>query len=170
MTSKMPQTLQEKIQTAQDLKTKGNELFKQNEYKKAITYYKQVFLYINGLNSNLGSVLSNTSTKEDPEISKLRTAVNMNISFCYYKIENFAKSFEHIQKCLMIEPENVKARYKRGQLYLMKGDLDNAKSDLEFVYSKNPNDQALLFDLQVLKEKYQEHEKKEKKIYQNMFK
>lgn len=168
--SKMPQTTEEKIKVAQELKTKGNELFKQGEFKKAISFYKQVFLYINGLNSTLGSILSQQQSKEDPEVAKLRAQVNMNISFCYYKTQNYVKSFEHIQKCVQIEPENLKARYKRGQLYLMKGDLDNAKIDLEFVYSKNPNDEALIFDLKTLNEKYIEHEKKEKKIFQNMFK
>ena len=167
---KIPQTTEDKIEVATQLKNEGNDHFKKQDYKKAINTYKKVFLYINGLNSNLSSVMGGDTTKKElPEVEKLRVVVNMNISFCYFKLENIPKAYEHIQKTCQIEPENMKARYRRGQIQMMRGDLDNAKVDLEAAQKAFPNDSAIQNDLKVLQGKFVQFEKKEKQMFKKMF-
>jgi tetratricopeptide (TPR) repeat protein len=127
MTTKMPQTLEEKIEISNELKKQGNEFLKLGEYKKACHTYKKVFLYINGINSSIGDIFSGNqngpkSTKEksanEIEIETIRLSINLNLSLCYIKMKNYQRAMEHVQAALKIEPENMKGVFRRGQCYL----------------------------------------------------
>lgn len=121
---KMPQTVEEKIKISLELKQKGNDFIKIGEYKKACHLYNKIFLYINGLNSNVGDVLSGGNQTKKPknqqeiEIQQLRISVHLNLSLCYLKLQNYKRSLDNVQKVLQLDPDNKKAIFRRGQSYL----------------------------------------------------
>lgn len=93
----------------------------------------------------------------------------MNLSTCYAKLGNATKALENAQKALAIDNTNTKALFRRGQAYLALGDIDRAQEDLQKVKEKLPNDSAVKAEMEKLRKKIQEHQKKEKKIFTKMF-
>jgi peptidyl-prolyl isomerase D len=152
----MPQTLEDKIKVSE-------------EYKKAIGTYKRVFLYIDGLNQSLGSIMGGKSKEEIPSVAKLRASVNMNISFCYFKLGDLAKSLHHIKITCGIEKENAKANFRRGQVYLALNDIDNAKLDFDIARKAFPQDSAIQDEYKILEQKFAQYAQKEKVMYKKMF-
>eukprot|EP01080_Neovahlkampfia_damariscottae_P010893 gene10893-3597_t len=176
-TQKMPQTIKEKIEISLDLKKQGNEFLKQGEYKRACHLYNKIFLYINGLNTNVTDVLSggqNGNSKkvkspQDIEIQELRVSVHMNLSLCYLKLNNYQKSLDNVQKALHINPDNVKGIFRRGQSYLGLNDLDRAKVDLLKARETYPNDSQIKKEIERLNLKFKQSEQKEKNMMKKMF-
>jgi Flp pilus assembly protein TadD len=49
----------------------------------------------------------------------------------------------HVHQVLKIEPENIKALYRRGKSYLEENDLDNAERDLNLALKIDKNDKDI---------------------------
>ena len=91
-------------------------------------------------------------------------ATRLNLSACYIKIGKIRKALENAQKALDIDNTNIKALFRRGQAYLALGDIDRAREDLTKVHEKLPNDSAVKAEMEKLRKKTQEQQKKEKKL------
>jgi tetratricopeptide (TPR) repeat protein len=178
-TPSVPQTVEEKIQHAQQLKEQGNEHFKKGETKKAIRSYKHIFLYVTGLGNNPLEVLSNqqtsmssSSNKDASPIAQLQLTANLNLAACYLKISppNYRRAKEYADKVLKSDSENVKAIFRRAQASLGLQDIDNARIDLEKAQKLAPEDALIKKELKRLEQMEVQHKQKEKKLYQHMFK
>jgi len=74
-----------------------------------------------------------------------------------------------IFQVLDIDPNNVKALFRRGKAYLAQQDLDKAEADLTKASNAAPDDKAILKELSALKLKGKQQEKKQQKFYSGMF-
>jgi tetratricopeptide (TPR) repeat protein len=191
---KTPQTIEEKIKIAIELKEEGNKYFKENQLKKALYSYKKVnkikfkktkiFLYLNGLNSSLSDILSRGNskkekTKEEIEIDEIRLIAYLNISAVYIKLNEYKKAKENVYKALQFDENNIKGKniielkkgiFRRGQCRMELGELDLAESDFNYVIEKNPDDSLVKKEIEILKKKMILRDKKEKTLFTNMFK
>ena len=135
--NELPTAEKDKIATA--LKDKGNELFRNKDFEKALTYY----------NSAL-------ELKKDPVFYS-------NISACYVSLNQLDKVIEMSSKALELKPDYSKALLRRASAYESLERYDDAMFDLsvlslnndfsgasiEPMLERNLNKQAL----KVLKEK-----------------
>jgi tetratricopeptide (TPR) repeat protein len=139
------ESIDSKLATAQALKAEGNELFKQQKYRKAIVKYATVISYVKGLpgskrglsgmaelaSSQDGAGLKVTAEQEVAACELEATAL-LNMATCHLKLMNASQAVEFAVKALTIKPDNNwKAHLRRGEGLLMKGDCDGAKIALQ---------------------------------------
>lgn len=72
-------------------------------------------------------------------------------------------------EALSLDPQNVKALYRRGQAHLTLGEIEKALEDFEHVHQIEPENKAAINQIAVCKQKIKQYQNEEKKRYQNMF-
>lgn len=88
---------------------------------------------------------------------------------CHLKLGNVEKARDNCTKALAIDPTNEKALFRRGKCYSQLGALDEAKTDLEQVLSRSPDNRDALREMQTLKRHFASHKKKEQKRFAGFF-
>lgn len=68
-----------------------------------------------------------------------------------------------------METTNIKALYRRVQAYIELLDLDYAETDIKKALDLDPNNKEVKLEYKRLKQKQAEQNKKEAKLYGNMF-
>jgi tetratricopeptide (TPR) repeat protein len=116
-------TIESKLNKAEQYKLEGNEHFKNQKFKKAISSYGKVLAYTKGLPgstrglSGVSEMASQscreTSITEEEESRSIliETTVQTNLSVCYLKLDNGIKSLEHSKKALELNPKSWKGIY-----------------------------------------------------------
>jgi tetratricopeptide (TPR) repeat protein len=94
--------------------SKGNELFEQGEYEKAIENYNKALLL-------------------NPAFSECY----FNKGLCYYNLKNFDQSIAEYTKALEFDPQNPIIYNNRGDAYYRKQDFQNAILDYDKAISLN---------------------------------
>ncbi|XP_074662560.1 serine/threonine-protein phosphatase 5-like [Tubulanus polymorphus] len=102
---------------ASEFKEKANELFKKQDYDKAIDFYTNAI-----------------------EIDATEAAYFSNRSFAYLKIECFGYALQDANSALEIDPKYVKAYYRRASANMALGKFKLALKDFESVTKCRPND------------------------------
>lgn len=72
-------------------------------------------------------------------------------------------------EALSLDPNNVKALYRRGQAHLTLGEVDKALVDFEHVHQLDPENKAAQNQIAVCKQKIKQYHQEEKARYKNMF-
>jgi len=72
-------------------------------------------------------------------------------------------------KVLELESTSIKALYRRVQAYIELLDLDYAETDIKKALDLDPNNKEVKVEYKRLKQKQAEQNKKEAKLYGNMF-
>ncbi|CAD8199175.1 unnamed protein product [Paramecium pentaurelia] len=128
------QTIQEKIQMAQKYKEEGNIHFKNQDWKKALTCYHKVFLYINGLISKedeLAQYSQNqlVNQEESNIIQQLKCQTYGNMAQVYIKQQKYEKGMEAAQNSLKI-CNNIKVLFRLAICNIELNNLEQAREQL----------------------------------------
>lgn len=152
---------EEKVANAAKKKEQGNVLFKAGKYARAAKKYSKALKLIE----------FDTSFKdEEKKASKaLKVSCQLNEAACQLKLNDFPLAARLASKALELEPSNVKALYRRAQAYMGTQDLDLAEWDVKKALDLEPDNRDLKLEYRTLKKKIAEQDKKEKKIYGNLF-
>ncbi len=70
---------------------------------------------------------------------------------------------------LDLEPNNLKALFRRGKLYSQVGELDRARTDLEKARNISPKDVEITKELTLLEKKEKDQNVQQKSFYSKMF-
>lgn len=166
------------IATAVALKAAGNAAFKEGRYQDAITAYHQIFMYVNGYSASsglgTGGMPGQTTTPATPEemaqIRELKLAHHCNLAMCHMKHgPKLQKARDNCTKALAIDPDNVKALFRRGKCYAQLNALDEAKMDLDRVLQLQPDNLDAKRELRALKSAFDRVRKREQKKFAGMF-
>ena len=162
---------------ARELKAQGNEAFKAGDYKAAMVHYHQIYMYVHGFSegsSGSGSAMPMQTTKSvDREtmaqLCELKVVHFSNLAMCHLKLGNTEKARDNSSKALAIDAKNIKCLFRRGKCHATMGALDEAKADFDQILSLEPDNREAVRELHALKQKFKEHDKKEKKKFAGMF-
>ncbi|KAL2652977.1 hypothetical protein R1flu_021105 [Riccia fluitans] len=152
---------QEKIDTAIKLKEDGNVLFKIQKYARATKKYEKA--------AKLIEYDSGFDDEQKKRAKVLKVTCNLNNAACKLKLKDFKEAIKLATKVLEVETQNVKALYRRAQAYIETVDLDLAEYDIKKALEIDPNNRDIRQEYKVLKQKQIEQNKKEAKMYGNMF-
>lgn len=132
---RLPSTTEEKIEFALKLKEEGNNLFRNQEFKKANFKYAKIFLYTQGLpgrpHNNPGEEIleatgafgdlgiglgSEEKMREDTErsINDLEATAYANMAQCQLKLGNADKTIQCARKALRLNPLAWKAHWREA--------------------------------------------------------
>ncbi|KJE89319.1 FK506-binding protein [Capsaspora owczarzaki ATCC 30864] len=151
----------EKVETANVTKEKGSTLFRESKFRAAEKKYLAA----------LKLVESDFSFTEEQKaaVSKLRVASNSNLAAVQLKGSKWAEAIKSASKVLEIEPNNVKALFRRAQAEHRSGDLELALADLAAASKLEPSDAAIRAETTAVQNKVQAQKNKEKALYSKMF-
>ena len=149
--------LREKIETASQHKKKGNDLFKASNPKSALSSYNFAYLYLKGLDNEMGLPGMPTSTlgaNEKQEIKALTVSVLSNIAMCYLALERFEDCISQCEKVLTLDAENSKANFRIGLAHtkMPNPDLDKAKQYMLKAAKLSPQDIGIRNELDKVKQ------------------
>eukprot|EP01018_Ginkgo_biloba_P039856 Gb_32210 [translate_table: standard] len=151
----------EKIEAAKKKKEEGNALFKGGKYQRAAKKYEKAAKYIEHDNS--------LSDEEKKQSKVLKVSCNLNNAACNLKLKDFKGAIKLCSKVLELESQNVKALYRRAQAYIETADLDLAELDIKKALEIDPQNREVRLEYKTLKQRQIEYNKKEAKLYGNMF-
>ena len=181
-----PTDNQGKIDLAVTLKNKGNDLFKEGKFKKAIVEYSKALSFTKGLPGRKEGLeglsqmaMSESYSVEDlitPEqnnfINELDVIIKTNISTCYIKLNNSIKALEIIREALLINPKAWKSLLRKAEAIMLINDTDKALIILEDALKYAPDENACIA-INKMKEKVlktiKTEEAKQRKAFSNIF-
>lgn len=158
-------SVQNKLDTALQLKEQGNNAVQQQDYTKALSYYTKAYAYFTGVdyssnnnnsNSNNGLPLqfftqqqqSRQSQINDQQrniIHELEISISNNVSLCYIKLNKPDKAVQYANRVIKQQPNNIKALSRRSQAYLLLHNYSDAYDDAvkaQLEYKKHNNDNS----------------------------
>ncbi|KAJ0967699.1 hypothetical protein J5N97_024616 [Dioscorea zingiberensis] len=151
----------EKIEAAEKTKKAGNDLYKIGKFKRAAKKYEKAVSYINEDEP--------LESGEEKLVKSLRIACWLNHAACCLKFNSFHDAIKQCSKVLDIEYHNVKALYRRAQSYIETADLDLAKLDIQKALEIDPQNREVKSLQMTLKQLELENNKRDAKLYANMF-
>ena len=129
---------EQNIATAEELKAKGNALFKRGKLRKAIHKYNMVFLYVRGLPTQAmagyamqlgqGTDYKMMDATAEERALTLQVVCYTNIANCYFKLKEYRKVMENADKALELNAAHVKAKLHKCKAALMLKDLDTTEA------------------------------------------
>jgi len=129
-------------------KNEGNAFFKEENFEDAKKKYEEAIDYLE----------SDTS----PEAIGLKIPTYLNLSAVCVKLDEFKKAIENADHALKIDPNNVKAYFRRAAAKQAFGQLEEAKQDLKSALGLDPNNHDILREMQLIHEKIAKKQQKRK--------
>lgn len=174
---RVPLTVADKVGAAEACRQKGNALFKQGEFKKALLQYSRVFAYTTGLKAEDNQMAQYQSAlgrdaptpEEATDIAALQLATWSNMALCCLRLKQGPKALEHLDKVLAKEPENEKALCNRGKALILVNDLDKAQECLTRAAALYPANQTVVKELGKLPALVEQQRRKEKSTWKAAF-
>ena len=129
----------------------------------------------------------NVSEEQKSEIRELSKAVFLNMAVCHIKVDKPDRAIEDCNnvceaasyplfklthtwvQALALDPQNVKAFFRRGQAYLMKQDVDRAGEDLNRAAKMAPGDKSIQQELRKQKQMEATQTAKQRKAFAGIF-
>ncbi|CAD7971213.1 unnamed protein product [Amoebophrya sp. A120] len=110
---------EEKIAAADSFRVQGNEAFKEKNYGKASVFYRKALLYFD---------YSFPDTEEqEQELDRIKLAVHLNMAACKMQLEEWKEVLIQCNQALLIDPNSVKAYFRRASAYLATDNFENAE-------------------------------------------
>jgi len=148
----------EKIQTAQLKKEEGNNFFKQGKYSLANKRYKKALSYI-----QYGEI------KDDKnEVDQLKVSCHLNIAAILLKNKEYSNVISELKHVLEIEPNNVKALYRRSIALSSTGEFFDALRDLNKALEIEPQNKEVKREILHVKQLQKAQDDNDKNLYAKM--
>lgn len=152
---------QEKIKAAERKKEEGNLLFKSGKYLRAGKKYDKAASYV-GEEEIFGD-------DEQKLVTAMRVTCWVNKAACSLKLNDFQGAIKLCSKVLGIEFYNIKALYRRAQALIQTTDLVSADMDIKKALEVDPQNREVKLIQKTLKQLQAESNKRDAKLYSNMF-
>jgi len=124
----------ERIERANDLRLRGNEMFKKNRLLRAMDYYERGSNLMDVLEAEELGMPGHTDKKaaeRNQRIWKCQQPLSLNWALILMKFGRWVEAERKCTEVLMdIEKECVKALFRRGQCNIHLGNHEQARSDL----------------------------------------
>ena len=128
-----------RLDHAEEAKRRGNELYKAKQSKRALQHYRIAERALAGLD-----ILEDGALKD--QYRKVLVAVRLNSAACCVQLgEQWAgRAISKCTKVIDLDPENIKALYRRAQAYHLLSRPDDARQDLVSAASLQPQNIEVL--------------------------
>jgi tetratricopeptide (TPR) repeat protein len=153
----------EKIARAKQIKEKGSNKYKQNDFLYAKYFYEKAIKYLDNLDIN---------DDEQEDGINLLCSILSNLCNCFNKLKDNNSVIEYATKGLNLQ-KLPKYYYFRAIAYVNKNEIDLALNDLDKLKEllkkdKKENDEGVKFILNLIENKKSDDIKENKKFSKNM--
>ncbi len=143
-----------RISDAERLKSRGNELFKNGEYRRALRRYRKGLYYSHFDELQLNFELQDVHRDA---VSRVDYPLRLNASACLLQLKRYSEAEELVSEILSKDKTHAKARYRRCHARLGRDDFDSAQEDAQQLLELepgNPTALELLSQVLTLKRKH----------------
>jgi tetratricopeptide (TPR) repeat protein len=109
------------------------------------------------------------TAKQKDDVMSLRVLLCNNIASCHLQYKNYSYAIEMCNKVLILEPNNVKALFRRAVAYMETQEFEQAKEDFNRVQHLDPGNAAIRRKRQELKQRQSESDAKLAAAIKKMF-
>jgi len=176
-------TLEERLSKCQETKSSGGNHFKDGKYDLAIRKYRDVMKLaevsefrddgkVVELDSVQNSSMPEESEKEKAQREELKQMLlvsYLNLAMCYLKVKKLEEAKINCDQALKIDPNNVKAHFRKGLAYMPTKDYEEAKKLFEKVLELDPNNSQAKAQRAICLNELNNYYQKQKQIYKGLF-
>ncbi|KAI4503313.1 hypothetical protein M0802_001535 [Mischocyttarus mexicanus] len=148
---------------------RGNWWFARNEHTIAIHSYRRALHFLSPSNNSSTNEIEESAT--DTELQDLledRMAVYNNLTAAQLKTEAYDAALKNVENVLTCQPQNIKALFRKGKIYHLKGEHSLAYSTFLQAAKLDPESKAIRRELEILKKKNIKDAEHEKNLYRKM--
>ena len=153
---RFPETLAEQqtiCKTALVLKERGNTYFVSGQYMEAAKLYEQGLLEFASWYAE-----SFATDEERSMVHTIKQPCHLNLAECSRRLGNHQHVVVHCTEVIsFMDPQNVKALFRRGASHLRLGNLDEAHIDLKRAIALSPGDSHVRSEFAILEEMTREY-------------
>ncbi|XP_038059182.1 inactive peptidyl-prolyl cis-trans isomerase FKBP6-like isoform X3 [Patiria miniata] len=159
-------TFEEILDIANAYRKAGNDAFNgdENGHKRISKAASQ---YIKAIRLLENARLANQS--EEDEMKRVLLKLYLNLALCDIKQGQCPRALSNCIKALEIDPQNIKAMYRRGQALWHSNEFDKGRHWILKAQKLNPKDAHIQAELRKLDRKKAEMDQLHKATYQRMF-
>lgn len=147
---------QELIVEATQKKESGNRYFKEKNYEQAAKLYKRALKLLETWEH---------SEEDAAQCKELLIALGNNVGNVQHKLKQYKEARQSSLEVLQLEPTNVKAMYRIGQIALDQNEFDEANMFLRKALEIEPKNAKVRQLLVQLKKKKRDQKALERKLY-----
>lgn len=151
-----------------ELKEAGNLFFRAKDYKKALSKYSLIRMYIKAIlppedkeaQAFTDGVGVPATADQLAQAKELSSQVYLNMSTCFFLLGDYQKSVEKASESLKYK-KTLKGHYRRAKAYEKRGDFERAIQDMTEAIKMDTSDpQDIGQELAQLRHKQKEQTKK----------
>lgn len=150
------------LSVADDVKNIGNNLFKKQDWKAAVSKYSKALRYL-----EVSGELLEEAAQQKLEPTAL--SCFLNTAACNLKMQLWQDALDSCNEALELDEANTKALFRRAQAWQGLKENSKAMIDLKKAQGIAPEDKAISNEMKRVQLKIQQEKEKEKKIYAKMF-
>ncbi|XP_043498544.1 peptidyl-prolyl cis-trans isomerase FKBP8 [Polistes fuscatus] len=148
---------------------RGNWWFARNEHTIAIQCYRRALDFlIPSNNSSTDEIEESATDTELQDLLENRMAVYNNLTAAQIKTEAYDAALKNVENVLTCQPQNIKALFRKGRIYHLKGEHSLAYATFLQAAKLDPESKAIRQELAILKRKNVKDAQHEKILYRKM--
>jgi len=147
-------------------KERGNVLFKREDYSQAIVSYTKAVKILDADSGGSGDSAGSPSDLQKLLDEKMK--VYNNLAATQMKLLAYDQAIKSCDSVIKIQPNNVKALFRKGQALESKKDTAEALNYFKRSLKLDPNSKRIKQDVDRLSKLAKQQEDKEKKLYAKM--
>jgi len=139
---------EKKVETAKEKKELADKAFQASDLPTALRFYHEALFYLKGLDSNTTDIVAGNSgdqstpiSPEKKEINAIIEKVYSNMCACQIKQGKWQRAIDTADKVLAKNPDNVKAKFRKGKAQGELGYFEKATAMLEDLLKANEQGQ-----------------------------
>ncbi|XP_070543033.1 peptidyl-prolyl cis-trans isomerase FKBP8-like [Ptychodera flava] len=151
----------EKVNRANKKRERGNELYLRGDYSSAINSYTRALTILED-----EEVGANKEEYKSVEEEKLKCY--NNLAACQLKVEAYDAALKSCMSVLSVEPDNVKALFRKGKVLAYKGETEDAISEMRKAIKIEPANKIIHQELSKLVAKHNQQMQSTKEMCKKM--
>lgn len=125
-----------KLEACDEFRRLGNRFFQHGQYQRAAYHYHKALVYFE-------YVFPDTD-EENARHDELKLKVLLNFAACRLKTNHLDDVIHHADQALALDPDSVKALYRRAQAHRLRDDFELAMQDISRAMELAPASDPLL--------------------------
>lgn len=155
---------QERLSIGDAKRERGNFWYSRGDYSNAAHCYRRALDFLDDMGLNLAESPADLQLLLDT-----RLKVYNNLTATQMKMEAYEAALKSVDFVLKVQPNNVKALYRKGKILACQGNVSEAVSVLKKALKLEPETKIIQQELSRLLVRKQKEDRAEKAMYKRMF-
>lgn len=119
------------VSSAEKVKNIGNDYFKRAAYAEAVQKYEKALRY-------LAYFQGSADAGVEAQMKTIKLSCNLNNAMCNLKLKAWRAAADSATLAIALDPQSVKAFFRRGQALAEMSEYDDSIKDLTFALTEEP--------------------------------